>query len=112
MQRGTDGRQPTAKAIGFHRILDVHRGRAQVQLSAPDWRLCGKDPNLGHQVVMDLAFDGQRRLDIDAVDVSLQIGQLLGRNEALGRLRLRQADPHFAPQPSSRPLGKERAQPG
>ena len=69
-------RQRQAQAIGLDGILDVHRGRAEVELAAADRRLRGEDANLGHQIVVDLALDRQRRLDIDLAGVRAQVVEL------------------------------------
>ena len=63
----------------------------EVQLRAAERRLRSEDANFGHQVVMDLALDLERRIDVDARRRGrgdLQPPPL--RDEPLRRLRLGQ----------------------
>ena len=48
-------REPHPKRLDV--VLDVHRGRAEVQLSAADGGLGRKHANLRHEVVADLTLD-------------------------------------------------------
>ncbi len=58
-------RKREAQPIRLHRVLDVHRGRTEMQLSAAALCLLGEDANLGHQIVMNRALDLERGLDVD-----------------------------------------------
>ena len=96
---------PDAEGIGV--ILDIHRGRAQVDDAAADRALLGVGPHLGHQVVVDLRLDGLCPRQVDLIRVCNEIGDLLGGHQPGGLLRFGQRHPdappqapplHFAPQ--------------
>ena len=67
--------------------------------AAADAALLGEGANLGHHVVARLALDLQGPGDIDAIDVGLQVGQLLGRHQPGDVLRRGQRHPHLPHQP-------------
>ncbi len=105
-----DRGEPAAQAIRLDRILDIHRGRAEMQLAAAERRLRGEDADLGHQIVPDLALDRQRRFDIDVVDVRAQIVEFGLRDEAAAELRRGERDPDLAPETAPLVLGEQPAQ--
>ena len=81
-----------------------------MDLAAADGRLRREDANLGHEVVPDLAFDGERRGQIDVVGVGAQVVELGLADQACALLRLGERDPHGAPQLTALALGEEFAQ--
>ena len=101
VERPADKRQRAAQAVGFDRIFDIHRGRAQVQLLAAQRRLRGVHPDLGHQVVMNLAFDGVRGLDVYLTGMGFEVADfLLGEQSVLG-LRASERHPNGPPEPAA-----------
>jgi hypothetical protein len=101
--------EPQAQPIRVDRVFDVHRCGTEMDLAAADRRLRRKDANLGHEIVMDLAFHLERRVDVDATGVRTQIVQFRRSDQPFRALRLRQRHPHRAPQPPARPFGEKRA---
>ena len=79
-----------------------------MQLAAAPLRLLREDADLGHEIVVDLALDLERRLDVDLAGVRAQVGDLASAIEPLRGLRLGQRDPDRAPEPAARLLGEER----
>src|SRR5579884_1167799 len=47
---------------------------------------------------MDLAFDFERRLDVDIARMCLEVGKFFGRNQTVAALRFGKRDPHLAPE--------------
>ncbi len=82
-----DQRQRDAQPVGLDGVFHVHRRGAEVQLAASVRRLTREDANLGHQIVVDLAFDRKRRVDVDLAGVRAQIGDLGLVDEPLRALR-------------------------
>ena len=80
-------------------VLDIHRGRAQVDDPAADRALLGIGAHLGHQVVVDLRLDLQRPRQVDLIGVVAQIGDLLRRHQPGGLFRFGQRHPDAPPQP-------------
>ena len=110
VERREQQRKGAAHAIGLDRILDVHRGSAKMNLAAADFCLRCIDANLGHEIVPDLAFDRESRIEIDVFAVRAQVGEFRRRHETAFSLRFGQRDPNRAPQFAALVLGEERAQ--
>ena len=72
-----------------------------MQLAAAATCLLREDANLGHQIVMDLALDLERRFDVDLAGVRAQIVDLGLLDQPLGGLRFGQRDPYGAPEPAA-----------
>ncbi len=81
-----------------------------MQLPAAHFGLRCKDANLGHEVVMDLAFDLQRGLHIDLIRVRAQVVQLVLRHKAMPALRACKRNPHRAPKSAALLFGEQCAQ--
>ena len=79
-----------------------------MELAAAVLCLRREDADLGHQIVVDLALDRERRFDIDLAGVRPQIVEFGLRDEALRGLGLGQRHPNRAPEPPARLLGEER----
>jgi hypothetical protein len=58
---------------------------------------------------MNLAFDFERRIDVDLVRVGLQVGDFFRRDQSGALLRLGERHPYGAPQFAAFLFGKERA---
>jgi hypothetical protein len=84
IQRCPDPRERQSEPVRFDRVLDVHRGCAQVQFASADPCLRRKHANFCHEVVMDLALDLQRGLDVDTAGVSANVIEFFVADELSG----------------------------
>lgn len=80
-----------------------------MQLPAADFCLGSEDRNLCHQVVVNLAFDRERRIDVDLAAVGFQIGKFGFADEAVFGLRFGECHPNGTPEFAPFQLGKQRA---
>ena len=91
IKRGAD-----AQRVGV--VFDVHRGRAEVDDPPADGTLLRKGFDLGHQVVVNFRFDGERAFDIHFIGMVAQAFDLRRSDEAKLGLSLRQRDPDATPE--------------
>ncbi len=91
-------------------VLDIHRGRAEVQLAASDRCLAREHANLGHEIVADLALDRERRRQINVLGMCAQVVEFGVADEPGALLRFRERHPDRAPQLASLAFGEELSQ--
>ncbi len=83
-----------------------------MDLPAADRRLAREDADLRHQIVTDLALDGEGRVEVDLLTVRAQVVEFGGGDEAGAALGVGERDPHGAPQLAPFPFREELAQRG
>ncbi len=96
-ERIQDQVEALAHTQGIGIILDIHRGRTQVDDPAACRTLIGEYAHFGHQVVQDLFFDFEGTRQIDLILMCAQVGHLLGPDKTVFGLNFCQGNPQLPP---------------